>query len=180
MKRNEIKIALILLALLLTLGVLLGGQKLYHANMVEKPIIKELHALSYVESAAISKTDGIYQIKVHIRQPGNLKNEYQEIDKIIAAKIKKRPYEIKIGDRRDAFLQNQLQKMELSLYEALAQNSYLDLEQRFADTAARDHFIYRLQIDQQRLYVQISRGDKFLYEIIERNDADKVAGEKKE
>lgn len=180
MRYNEYKIALILLALLLTLGVLLGGQKLYNANLIEKPLVNELSALSCVESASVDKVEDIYQIEVRIRQAGDLQNEYQEIDKIIAARVNGRPYKIAFSDKRDQFLHNQLQQMQLAIYEAIAHSTYLDLQQRFADAAARDHFAYRLQIDRQQLYVQMSRDDNFLYEIIAWGDTDKVSGDKGE
>ena len=180
MRSNELKIGLVLLALLIVLGALVGGQKLYNTNLIEKPVLEELRALSYVETAKINTADNVYQIKVHIRQPGNLKNEYNEIDKIIADNIKGHQYEIELVDKRDENLQNELQSMELSIYEAIAQNNYLDLEQRFAEKAERDHFDYLLQIDEQKLYVQISQGDKYLYEIIDRIDTNSSAGVKEE
>ncbi|HNX93416.1 MAG TPA: hypothetical protein PKI17_07810, partial [Syntrophomonas sp.] len=64
--------------------------------------------------------------------------------------------------------------------EAIAQNNYLDLEQRFADKAERDHFDYLLQIDEQKLYVQISKSDRFLYVVIDRDDTTVSSGVKEE
>lgn len=180
MQKNEFKIGLVLLALLIVLGALVGGQKLYNTNMIEKPVLKELRALCYVENAKINKADNVYQIKVDISQPGNLKNEYNEIDKTVADHIKGHQYEIELVDKRDENLQNELESMELAIYEAIARDNFLVLEQRFADKAERDHFNYLLQIDEQNLYVRISRSDRFLYEIIERVDTNGSSGVKEE
>ena len=180
MRSNEFKIGIVLLALLIVLGGLVGGQKLYNTNLIKKPVLEELRALSYVETAKIITADNVYQIKVHIRQPGNLKNEYNEIDKIIADNIRGHQYEIELVDKHDENLQNELQSMELSIYEAIAQNNYLDLERRFADKAERDHFDYLLQIDEQKLYVQISKSDRFLYVVIDRDDTTVSSGVKEE
>ncbi|HPT69438.1 MAG TPA: hypothetical protein PKW50_04770 [Syntrophomonas sp.] len=180
MRSNEFKIGMVLLALLIVLGALVGGQKLYNTNLIKKPVLEELRALSYVETAKIITADNLYQIKVHIRQPGNLKNEYNEIDKIVADNIRGHQYEIELVDKHDENLQNELQSMELSIYEAIAQNNYLDLEQRFADKAQRDHFDYLLQIDEQKLYVQISKSDRFLYVVIDRDDTTVSSGVKEE
>ena len=169
MQKNEFKIGLVLLALLIVLGALVGGQKLYNTKLIEKPVLDELRTLSYVENAKINTADNVYHIKVDISQPGNLKNEYNEIDKIVMDHIKGHKYEIELVDKRDENLQNELQSMELSIYEAIAQDNYLDLEQRFADKAERDHFEFLLQIDKQKLYVQIRQSDRFLYEIVDRN-----------
>jgi hypothetical protein len=180
MRRNELKIGLVLLALLIILGVLVGGQKLYNTNLIEKPVSKELSALKYVESVEITNADHLYQIQVHVRQAGDLKSEYNEINKVVADNIKGRQYEIKIIDKRDEFLQKELQKLELSVFEAIAQNNYLALEQRFDDTANRDHFKYQLQIDEKKLYVQISQGNNYLYEIIDRVNTSSSSGVKEE
>ena len=180
MKTNEFKIGLVLLALLIVLGALAGGQKLYHTNLIEKPVLEGLRALSYVETTKVNTADNVYQIKVQIRQPGNLKNEYNEIDKIIADNIRGHQYEIELVDKRDEKLQNELQSMELSIYEAIAQNKYLELEQRFAEKAESDHFNYLLQIDKQKLYVQMSQKDRFLYVIIDRVDTTDSSGAKEE
>jgi len=175
MRNHEIKIALVLLALLVTLGLLVGGQKIYHARMIEKPVVTKLLALNYIDEAVLINTKGMNTIKVHIKQPGNLKQEYNEIDQVMAGKFAKWNYEIDISDQREPFLQNQFDKLELALYEAIAQNQYLELEQRFTEAAGKENFNYQLQIDQQRLYVQIRQGDKFLYEIIDRHNPDSIS-----
>jgi hypothetical protein len=170
MQKNEFKIGLVLLALLVVLGALTGGQKLYNAKLLEKPVLEELQTLRYVASARINKTDNVYQVQVNISQPGNIKNEYNEINKVVADHFKRHQYEIQLIDKRDENLQNDLQSMELAIYEAIARDNYLALEQRLADQAERAHFEYLLQIDQQKLYVGIFRNDRFLYEIFERVD----------
>ncbi len=175
MRNHDIKIILVLLALLVTLGLLLGGQKIYQARMIERPVVTRLLTLHYVDEAALVNSKGMNTLQVHIKQAGNLKQKYQEIDQIMADQYAKRNYEIDISDRRDPFLQKQLDKLELALYEAIAQNRYMELEQRFAAAAGKGDFEYQLQIDQQKLYVQISRGDKFLYEIIDRHNPDIVS-----
>ncbi|HWQ75179.1 MAG TPA: hypothetical protein VN441_07690 [Syntrophomonas sp.] len=177
--KKETKIAVVLLALLVTLGLLIGGQKLYNANLIEKPVIKQLTALDYIKNAAISKTDGVYKINVTFSKPGNLKEEYNQIDKIIAEKFKTREYEIVIVDTRDQFLRDELEKMELSIYQAVVRDDYVELEQRMGAAAVNDGFEYRLQIDRQNLYVQLRRDGKFLNEIIERNDTSGLQGNEK-
>ena len=175
MRNHEIKIALVLLALLVTLGLLVGGQKIYHERMIEKPVVTKLLALHYIDEAVLINTKGMNTIKVHIKQPGNLKQEYNEIDQVMAEEFAKRNYQIDIADQRDPFLQNELDKLELAFYEAIAQNRYIELEQRFAEAAGKEKFNYQLQIVQQRLNVKISRGDKFLYEIIDRPNPESIS-----
>lgn len=171
MKITESKIAIVLIALLLTLGLLLGTQKLYNRNLLEKPVINSLLKLNYVETVTMTKDAGIYNVRVQIKQAGSIKDEYKEIDSLIKAGIKGKQYKIELLDKPNQALQNELQKMELGIYEAIAKDNYISQDQSFAEMAAQDHFDYRLQIDEQRLYLQISSGDDFLYEIITRSEA---------
>lgn len=171
MRNNEFKIAIILLALLITLGLLIGGQKLYNRNLIEKPVINELLKLNYVKSAVMTKEADTYNVKIQIKQPGNIKDEYNEINNLIKTRIKGKQYKIELLDSRNHILVDELQKMELGIYEAIAQNNYLDLEQSLNKMATQDHFVYRLQIDEKRLYLQIASGNHFLYEIFDRSEA---------
>ena len=171
MRSNELKVAIFLLALLLSFGLLLGGQKLYNSNLLEKPVINDLLKLNYVEKVTITKEAGVYQDAVQIKQAGNIKTEYKEIDSRIKTKIRGKQYKLELLDTRTQTLENELQKMELGIYEAIAKNNYLSLDQRFAVLAAQDHFDYRLQIDEKRLYLQITSGDQFLYQIFPRSEA---------
>ena len=180
MRNNELKIAIILLALLITLGLLIGGQKIYNSNLIEKPVINELLKLNYVKSAVITKESAIYNVKIQIRQPGNMKDEYNEIDNLIKTRVKGKQYKIELLDSRNQILVNELQKMELGIYEAIAQNNYLDLQKSLDEMANQDHFDYRLQIDEKRLYLQIVSGDHFLYEIYDRSAAADGQADKKE
>jgi len=174
MKNHEIKVALVLLGLLLTLGLLVGGQKIYRADMVEKPVVKQLLALPCVDEAVLCNDQGRNTINVHMQSVDNLKQAYNEIDQIMAAKFPRGNYGIVLDDQRNAALQNEWEQLELALYEAIASNQYVALEQHLNAVAARNGFTCQLQIDTQHLFVHLQRGEQFLYEIIERQPPDSI------
>lgn len=169
MEKGNLKIVTVIIVLGISLGLLLGMQKYYNNNFVEEPVKQKLEQLSFVESVDASKKNGIYDYKVQIRQAGNVQYEYEKVDEVIADNLKGKEYQFTMLDHRSSKLQKDLENLELNIYEAMAKNNYLWLDQTFRQTSAANGFSYKLYIDDQRLYIQLKDQDAFLYEIIERS-----------
>lgn len=169
MEKGNLKIITVLIVLGISLGLLLGGQKYYNNRYVEGPVKHQLEQLSFVKSVQESKENDIYDYKIQIKRAGNVKYEYEKIDEIIASHMKEKSYQFTLQDQRSPKLEEDLHQLELSVYEAMAKNNYLWLDETFRQVAAKNGFSYKLSIDDQRLYIQIVDQDAFLYEIIERS-----------
>lgn len=180
MNIGRTKIITILIALGATLGLLIFVQHYYAQSFIERPVKTGLQQMKNVDTVTINKQDSVYQITIKIKQPGDVQYEYTEADKIIKEHIRGKQYQLQLTDRRNKKLSHELDYLELSIYEAMAKNNYIWLDEVFREAAGRDHFTYKLFIDEQRLYVQLVDQEHFLYEVIERTipapEADK--GEK--
>ncbi len=168
MEKGHLKIITVLIVLGISLGLLLGIQKYYNDNYVERPVKHALEQLAFVESVTVNKDTGVYDFKVQIKQAGNIQYEYSKIDGIIANDLKEQEYQITLQDHRSPELKKDLEDLELSIYEAMAKNNYLWLDETFRQAANSNKFSYKLFIDDERLYIQLADQDYFLYEIIER------------
>ena len=169
MENGHLKIITVVIVLGISLGLLLGLQKYYKNNFVEEPVKNALEQLSFVQSVKVSIDNGIYDYRVQIKQAGNIQYEYEKVDGIIANNLKGKEYQLTLLDHRSPKLKEDLEGLELSIYEAMAKNNYLWLDEAFRQDAANNKFRYKLFIDDQRLYIQLVDQEKFLYEIIERS-----------
>ncbi|CFX76100.1 Uncharacterized [Syntrophomonas zehnderi OL-4] len=169
MNIGRTKIITILIALGATLGLLIFVQHYYAQSFIERPVREALHKLEFVDTVTVNKQDSVYKITIKIKQPGNIQYEYTQADKTIKDHIRGKQYQLQLTDKRNKKLNDELDYLELSIYEAMAKNNYLWLDEIFRETAGRDHFTYKLFIDEQRLYVQLVDQNHFLYEVIERS-----------
>jgi hypothetical protein len=69
MKTGEIRIIWVLVALIVSIGLLLGIHKIYINLLNEKPVNDQIKKLSFVEDVNIEKADKVNVFKVKIRQP---------------------------------------------------------------------------------------------------------------
>jgi len=169
MENGHLKIITVLIVLGISLGLLLGIQTYYKNAFVEEPVKHELEQLSFVQSVKVNLDNGIYEYRVQVKQAGNIKYEYEKVDGIIANKLKGKDYQLTLLDHRSPKLKKELEVLELSIYEAMAKNNYLWLDEAFRQAAEQNRFSYKLFIDEQRLYIQLADQETFLYEIIERS-----------
>lgn len=168
MKNGQIKIITVLIVLGVTLGLLLFMQRFYTNSFVEKPVIVELQKIAFVDKVEVNKAKGFYEFNVQIKQAGNVQYEYNKVDSVIKENIKGKDYQLNLKDKTDPHLDKAMELMELSIYEAMAKNNYMWLDETIRHMAQQDNFTYKLFIDDQRLYIQLADGKHFRYEIIER------------
>jgi len=171
MEKGHLKIITVLIVLGVSLGLLLGIQKYYNHSFVEGPVMHDLEQLAFAESVTVNKDTGVYDFKVQIKQAGNIQYEYAKIDGIIKNELKGKDYQLTLLDHRSPKLRKNLENMELGIYEAMAKNNFLWLDETFRQAANDNNFSYKLFIDDKRLYIQMADQDYFLYEIIERTTA---------
>jgi hypothetical protein len=168
MKKVEFKITWFLLALIVCLALFLGLYQVYQARVIENPIIKEVSELSNVEKVHLSKQQDVLTIEVTLNKSENIKTDYEKVYETINPKVKKKNYRIKLIDKRDPILQKEWDDLQLSIYEAMAKDNYLWLEQQVKKRSEEDHSTYKLYLDEHRLYLQLDHQKGFLYEVIER------------
>lgn len=169
MKNGQMKIVLVLVVLGATLGTLIFIQNFYVNRFVERPVEKALQEVKFVDSVMVKKDDSIYQFTVKIKKAGNVQYEYTKVDSVIKENIKGKEYQLQLTDNRNEKLANELEYLELSIYEAMAKDNYIWLDEIFRETARQDQIGYKLFIDEQRLYIQLVDQEHFLYEVIERS-----------
>lgn len=169
MKKNEFRVLIAILALILSLGALLAAFYLYKEWGIKEPIVNEIKTIESVHDVNIEDKGQKYEIEVHLNKASDIQKPYQAIVEKVEASLPPEDYHLVIKDQRNASLQTMFNKLQPAIYEALANNQYIWLDEEIARQLQKTNMKHRIFIDQEHLYLQIIDGNSYLYEIINRN-----------
>ncbi len=170
MKNGEFRVIIAILTLLIALGLFLGGFTIYNRVGVEQPLTKELHMIEAVEKVDINK-DKVYKIEVQLNRVENIQTVYQDLVKTIAAKLDKNEYELVLADQPNAKLNDLSAQLQPAIYQALANNQFLWLDEKLAEISGEAEITYSLFIDDKCVYIQLIDGDSYTYQVLTRPSA---------
>ncbi|MFZ5633283.1 MAG: hypothetical protein ACOY40_10595 [Bacillota bacterium] len=173
MQWNGIKVPVVILALVVGLAALWGAQWLYNRYNYERPLTKLLGENKDVVSYKINDEGPVLAVEVKLGKVDNLQQSYDALHQSLQGVVGRRDFKIILRDERDATLDGICYQARLAAYEALERGNFLEMESLISQRAAREGSQARLMLDEDRLYIQITHGNHYLYEIIPRT---KVAG----
>lgn len=99
----------------------------------------------------------------------NIQDNYGDINQALKARLNGKNYQLEISDQRSQDLQELFNSLQPALYEALADNRFIWLNEQLAEKTAAKGMNHAMYIDKEQLYLQIWDGQHYLYEVIERN-----------
>lgn len=172
MQWNGIKVQVVLLALVVGLATFWGGQWMYNRFNYERPLSSMLGVHKDVISYRINDQGPVLEIEVKLRQVDNLQQSYSDLDQSVKEVVGRRDFKILLKDERDKNLESVYYRARLAAYEALERGNFLEMEDYISRRAAGEGAEARLTVDENRLYIQISHGDNYLYEILPRTRGD--------
>ncbi|HZK01973.1 MAG TPA: hypothetical protein VFC96_03820, partial [Anaerovoracaceae bacterium] len=159
---------IVLISLILTLGILFGGHNLYMQYAVQKPVLKELYSSGTVKKAEIEKKNKKYIIDVQLNDIDNIQKGYEEVESIINGKYKPDSYELVITGKPNKGLEDLYEQLQPAVYDALANNRYLWLNNEIKKQTDEKGMVSKLFIDERRLYIQVKADDYYFFKIIDR------------
>lgn len=169
----RMKIA-ILTSILVFLGFF-GAYRLFISYNIVQPLIKHVNALSEVEKATVKENNRQYKITVYLKQGQNLQYSYKQIDQIVGQKLNSDSYKIEIKDKRDSKLNNFYDYTQLASFEAMNNDQFLWLNRILQEKAQKSGIKCKLQVDQERIYIQVDDGNYYMYDIINRTSQNQKA-----
>lgn len=169
MQWNGIKIPVVVLALLVGMGALWGAQWLFNRFNYERPLTRVLQENGDIASYKINDRGPVLEVEVKLRKVENLQDSYSKLSGSVRDVVGRRSVKITVGDDRDAVLEGIYYQTRLAAYEALERGNFLEMEDFIAQRAAREGARARVFLDRDRMYIQISHDNKYLYEIIFRD-----------
>lgn len=169
------RIWLIALAFAVTLGVLFGGQYVIRRERVTRPLYRHFQDIPGVQGFRVEERKGISHLYIRLGPVDNLQEVYLELEKRALEIMDPGSFEMHLEDRRDGDLEEAYYRLHYYLQEALATGRFSTMAREVErETAGLDR--HRLYVDQRYIFLQLHRGDKYLYAVVPRVPVNEVSG----
>lgn len=162
--RKDLNYVRLGLVLVFFLTLLVGGQWAFRQQYIEDPLGEQICRLDNVAAVSFMKSSGHHVVQVELNGFGNIYREYQEVE----ATLQGKDYEIVFLDQPNEKLKSLEESLQPAIYQALAQNEYLWLQQYLIDQAQAYDCEALYYLDNERLYLQLSDEKDYIYRMISR------------
>jgi hypothetical protein len=175
---KDFKIGMALVAFIFTLALSLGGFHLYKSYAVARPLEQRIKNIPGVQQVQVTDQQDALEVTVKISPTGDLKQSYTSIEKMVSTAAGAKKYTILIKDHPSRELEKIYGNLELAVYQGLANDSFLWLSDQIAHGTAGAGAKYRLQVDEQRLYLSITKDNYNLCRVINREQPAEITSQK--
>ncbi len=169
MQLQGVRLPLVLIFFAVGLAALLGLSHLYRYSRVDQPLTRFYESRKDVRDFRVAARDGHIELKVKLAPVVNLRETYLALEKGAQEILETQSFILDIQDNRDSRLVDDFYKLHLTLQEALATGRFSDMSQELQKQAkglGLDEA--KFFVDTRFLYVQLKRGDRYLYELLPR------------
>lgn len=153
-----------------TLALLAGFGAWSGSRSNDASLATALAAHPQVADVTVESAGGELQAVVNLGPVPNLREAYLEISRRAEAAAQGRPVALRVTDRRSPQLLADYYALHYYVAEAMARGTFPETAQSLLDAGSErglDHVGF--YVDPDRIYLQLHRGDDYLYEIIPRN-----------
>lgn len=175
MQFQGLRVHVILLALAAGMVLLFGLQWMYNFSQVDKPLKVFFARQAEIKGYELEENGGRLRISVALGPVANLRETYARIEEGVKDILGGRPFDLDIRDNRDSRLIDDFYRLHYDLEEALATGEFTamstELTRKEQDLGLNDLKVF---VDSRYLYVQLMRGNRYLYEILPRGDSAKT------
>lgn len=169
MRLKDLRISFIIIAIFVSLALLLGGQFLYQKYYVEQPLFKILHETKAVKNLKYDQNQPQAVLQVEFGDVGNLKESYTRVEEK-AEQVLGHPVPIKVVDHRSQDLSQVFDNSQFAVYEAIMNGNFTVMAKTVAEQAGLAHLDrYAVYVDRNNVYIQLHKGNYYLYEVISRD-----------
>lgn len=169
MKIKGIRLNVVIAVIAITLAVLLTIQFLYQKYNVEQPLFKLYSQTKLVEKAPIIEQKGnLVNVILDVKKTENLKLAYQDLNNYTEQVMGSTKFTIQLKDNRNKALEDVYYQSQFIIYEALAKGNFTTMAAVIQQNAAKVGADALVFIDNDHIYVEILKGNNYLYEIIPR------------
>ncbi len=168
MKVFGMRLPVVFIFVILALAVLITFNQLYHRFYVEKQMVSVLTGLSGVEQVDSYKEGQTTVYTVSLAKDVNVQALFYAINRKTGSRITQNT-RIELVDKRDAATDSLWGKIQFPVFQALAQGDFSTMAEGVeALTAVHDSADIEILIDHQYLFIRVSIGEAYRYEILQR------------
>jgi hypothetical protein len=165
MVMSRVRLVPIVFIAIISLAVLFGGWQAYQHYGLVSPIQTTLKQLKYVDGV---KVDTGSPTVVTIQLNSNVKDLQYDYD-VIVQDVQNEvggTYAIKLLDRKNEDLTTLYESIQPVIGEGLVHGNYTEMMAAVDALAAKAGVDYRFTMDQHNVFVQLKKGNNFLYDVV--------------
>lgn len=166
---SRIRFVPVLLIFGVTLTVLFGGWIVYRDYGLVRPLKQELTNSKQVETVAVNLRGSNRQIAVTLKQVPDLQSAYREIRTTVKEAMHT-DLQIQIHDQRTPELERLFQSYQPVIFSGIDRGDYTNMIDTIAQRAGKDGIHAIITMDRDNLYIQLEKGNHYLYEVIPYRD----------
>ncbi len=167
---KDFRFGIAVIALALTVVVCLGGYHLYKEYGIKKPLTESLLQVDGVQEVEIKEEKDSQVILLTLKNGADLKTVFQDANQLALEKMSNKPYSIEVKDNPSPDLTSLYDDLELGIHQGIANSSFIWLAEWIDKKTAAEETEYRVQVDDQNLYLTLSKDDHYLTRIIKRDN----------
>ncbi len=174
MKVMGLKISVVVVIFVLTLSVLVFGQRLVYRYSTQGPLQAGFDRIDAIEDFEIVHKGREIYVQVMLKETDNLLDVYKQIYWLSNEHIGKDFAGIIIKDKRDEALKEIYYAIHFDIQEAIATGRFShmaqEIEKKSSDLEVDKSAIY---IENDKIFLQLHKGENYLYEVIHRDSSSK-------
>lgn len=159
----------ILIVFIITILVLYGGKAASYSLQVRRPLHEFFTQQAEVMDYTVWQNANGLCVRVALDDVQDIQSQYAQLRAGILEATGRTPAVLSVTDRRDHGLEETFRSMRIHIEEALVRGSFYAMSQAI-DEEAKEAGLDRwsVGVDSGYVYVQLHKGESYLYEIIPR------------
>ncbi len=160
---KNLQMGLIVLAFLVTLGLLFGGQVLTAKLKVENPLQRDMHQMKAIRDYKVKEDKDGLIVTVKLQKVDDLQKVLDYVKQKVASYYNQPIKNFKIIDRRNHELESLRYQLSFYLEEAVVSGHYIQLKTALESCPGVKAKAY---FSQSSMYLQLEKGQNYLYEVL--------------
>jgi hypothetical protein len=169
MPLQQIRITTIIIAMLVTLGLLLGGQQLYERYLVRDGLERSVAAVAAADAIRVAKDEKPPAVYIRLSHVDDLQSVYQGLSEVIRNQLGP-GYRLVLQDDRTPQLQSLYEQCSFPIQQGIATGNFQAMKKGVEQLAAAAAVNCSISVDSDNVYLELrDRNDTAcLYQIIPR------------
>lgn len=172
MTSKYFRIAAAILAGSLTLGILIGGNYLWHKIFYTNPIEASVAQISDIKSFEIEHSQLQAKVRVQFREECNLKTTFYALLGELKSQMSNSSsvLKIEVANEPAKELKSFLREAQFPIYEAISTGKYTQLPSLLSEMADQKQIHNQIEIDDNFIFLTVHKNGQIGHLIIKRSD----------
>lgn len=168
MNLHNVRWPALVISLAVTLALLFGTNYVVQMRTVDEPLKSLYQSSGFVQNVAVSRVGSGKHVSLKLNKVPDLAIAYQRLDRETQRLMGNKPYRIDLVDNRSPELEAAFNRLNLYAQEALVVGNFAEMASRVQTEAGALGITAKVGVDGERVYLQLEKGDHYLYELLER------------